>query len=86
MCAKIQILIWFEVKYRSLKKRLESCYKIHRKFYISEQLNKDTEKNIYVTQKIVKLCFSLLGGFCPRPKRKAAVFQQFSWLEEIDKQ
>ena len=27
----------------------ESCYKIQRKFYITEQLNKDTEKNIYVS-------------------------------------
>ena len=60
MCAKIQILIWFEVKYRckrnrGLKKSLKSSYKIQRKFYISEQLKKDTEKiyTMYVTQKII---------------------------------
>jgi hypothetical protein len=33
-------------------KSLESCYKIQRKFYISEQLNKETEiKKIHTTQK-----------------------------------
>ena len=72
MCAKIQILLWFEVKKK--EKSIESCYKIQRKFYIFEQLNKDTEKNIYVTQKIINLYFPLLGGFlsggfCPRPTK-----------------
>ena len=34
-----------------IKKSLESCYRIPRKSYISKQLNKDTEKKIYMTQK-----------------------------------
>ena len=33
---------------KKLKKFLESCYKIQRKFYISEQLNKETEIKKYI--------------------------------------
>ena len=54
-------------------KSLESCYKIQRKFYISEQLNKETEiKKIHTTQKkTLTYTFHYWGafclGFCPRP-------------------
>ena len=34
--------------YRGKKKSLESCYKIQRKFYISEQINKETEIKKYI--------------------------------------
>ena len=43
-------------------KNLESCYKIQRKFYISEQSNKDTEKNIYDT-KTLTYTFHYCGAF-----------------------
>jgi hypothetical protein len=49
------------------KKSLESCYKIQRKFYISEQLNKETEIKKYIWHKknTINLYFLLSGGFCP---------------------
>jgi hypothetical protein len=63
MCAKIQI--W--VKYRG-KKSLESCYKIQRKFYISEHLNKETEIKKYIRhkKKTLTYTFHYCGGFFVR--------------------
>ena len=55
------IQIWFEVK-----KSLESCYKIQRKFYISEQLNKETEIKKYIRHKKKPLTYTFhyWGAFC----------------------
>ena len=70
-------MVWGKIE---VKKSLESCYKIQRKFYISEQLNKETEIKKYIWHKKKPLAYTFhywgaffrgglcLGGFCPRPK------------------
>jgi hypothetical protein len=44
---KYRNMVWGKKK----KKSLGSYYKIQRKFYISKQLNKDTEKKKYIWHK-----------------------------------
>ena len=51
MCAKIQIYKYGLRENTEVKKSLESSYKIQRKLYISNQVNRETEKKIYLTQK-----------------------------------